>query len=232
MSLAALRTIQASTEVALTIDDAKNHLRVTHNAEDSHIESLVAAATDWAGTYMRRIVMSAQVALRCDSFPLHGEAFYFRSGDESYYITRQNDFSRIMNASSRNRAIFLPGGFVTAINQIDYTDANGAPQTLTGPTSGTPGTDYQEDLTDDEWPVVFPARAGSWPSTQSGEVNAVLIDFQAGWTNVTLPESIRHAIRFKMADMYTIRDTADAGSKSALLRAAEDLLDPFVVTIY
>lgn len=232
MSIAAVRTVVASTEVALSVADAKNHLRITHNAEDQHIESLIASASEWAETYMRRILMDTQVALKFDCFPDSGEAFYFGHSDASYYVTRQNSFSRTLSQNNRDRAIFLPGGLVTAVNDIDYSDSAGAPQTLDGPTSDTPSTDYQEDLTDDEWPFVFPAIGGVWPATNDGEINAVQIDYQVGWTNLTLPESIRHAVRFKVADMYTIRDTADAGSKSALLTAAENLLDPYVVTIF
>ena len=146
-----------------------------------------------------------------------------------YYIPISKA-GRILSSRSRDRSIVLPGGKVTAVNDIDYTDVLDAPQTLTGPTSQTPGTDYQEDLTDDEMAQVFPPRLGTWPSVQDSSINTVQLDYQVGWADETeVPEDIRHAIKFKVGDLYTIRDTADAGTRTALLRAAEDLLFPYVV---
>lgn len=231
MSTTAL-TIQTVAEAyAITVADAKAHLKITHGLEDAHIESLIASANSWAQNFTQRIFVDSKVTLKFDRFPSRGESVGFH-GDvfaDVYYFP-STTFGRILATNARERGLLLPGGFVSAVNDIDYTDADGAPQTLTGPTSGAPGTDYQEDLTDDEWPMVFPAREMDWPSVQSGLVNAVQLEYQVGWADETkVPEDIRHAVRFKVGDLYTIRDTADAGTKSALLRAAEDLLFPYVV---
>jgi uncharacterized phiE125 gp8 family phage protein len=195
MTITSLRVITAATEMPITLAEAKAHLRITHNAEDAHIQSLILAATDWAQTESSRIFVNTQVALKLDVFP--------------------------------SDKIPLLGGNVTAVNDIDYSDVDGNPQTLTGPTSQTPGTDYQEDLTDDEVPFLCAAEAG-WPTVESNVVNAVLIDYQVGWlTPEDVPGSIQQAIKFKLADLFTIRDTIDAGSKSELLRVAENLLYPY-----
>jgi Phage gp6-like head-tail connector protein len=230
MSITALRIVTAAAAYPITLSEVKGHLRVTHNAEDSHIQRLIAAATDWAQQYTRRIFVNTQVIVRLDRFPVAGDSvelvgdttgqwFYFRP-----YMGRKKD------AAKRVRGILLPGGKVTAINAIDYTDTDGNPQTLSGPTSGTPGTDYQEDISDDEWAFVYPAANTNWPDVDTGEVNAVQIDYQLGWaTGDDVPESICQSIAFKVADMFTIRDTIDAGSKSELLKVAETLLEPWVV---
>ena len=125
--------------------------------------------------------------------------------------------------ATRDRSIYLPGGRVTAVNDIDYIDVDAAPQTLTGPTSQTPGTDYQEDLTNDEKAYLYPAQNGYWPNVDDLAVNAVMVDYQAGWDDPSeIPESIRYAVKFKVGDMFTIRDTADAGNRSSLIKAAEN----------
>lgn len=228
MSLAAVRVITKAAELPLSLAEAKQHLRITHKMDDSYISAMIAAATDWAQTYTRRIFINTQVELAFDSFPDSCHQLRWRDHEMPY----RAPFSRRMEPNARHRAIFLPGGYVSAVNDIDYFDADGAQQTLTGPTSQTPGTDYQEDLTDDEWPFLYPAAETDWPATDSGVVNAAIIDYQVGWANrAEVPASIRHAIRFKVADLYTIRDTADAGNKSALLNAAENLLEPYVVTL-
>jgi hypothetical protein len=229
MSITALTIATAADEYAITLAEAKSHLRITHGAEDDHIQSLIAAANDWAQTYMRRILVDSQVQYRFDKFPGTTEQYYLGYSEAGYQVVRKNIYSRNNRTNSRDRAIFLPGGKVTAINDIEYIDVNSAPQTLTGATSGTPGTDYQEDLTDDEWPFAYPPTTGDWPGVADGVINAVMIDYQVGWPVGEAPESIKHAIKFKVADMFTIRDTADAGSKSQLLQAAENLLDPYVV---
>lgn len=198
MSTTALRIVTPANDLPVTLAEAKIHLRVTHNAEDGHIQSLIGAATDWAQTYMRRILVATTVGHTLTCFP--------------------------------SDALQLPGGIVTAVNDIKYRDPDGIVQTLTGPTSQTPGTDYQEALDDDEIAFVFPAIDGSWPASQRGARNAVVVEYQVGWPTINdVPESIREAIRFKIADFFTIRDTIDAGSKSQLLSVAENLLDPYVV---
>lgn len=232
MSLTALKIVTEASFQPITVSEAKEHLRITHNAEDSYIQSLILAATDWAQQYMRRILCDTQVTISFDCFPSAHSDFYHNYADGGYYVVRENPFSRNLSRNTRDRSIYLPGGLVSAVNDIDYIDADGNPQTLTGPTSGTPGTDYQEDLTDDEWPFLYPAQAGSWPSTDDLAVNAVTIDYQTGWDDPSeIPESIRYAIKFKVGDMFSIRDTADAGNKSALLKAAENLIDPYAVPL-
>jgi len=196
--ITALRTIEAAADTPISLAQAKAHLRVTHNAEDDYIQSLIVAATDWAQVYSGRILIDSRVGIRMNDFPWHG-------------------------------TIYLPGGNITAVNDIDYSDVDGNPQTLTGPTSTAPGTDYLEDLTDDEWPLLCATDDG-WPSVESNTVNAVLIDYQVGWlSQEEIPGSIRQAIKFKLADLFTIRDTNDAGSKSELIKVAENLLEPYVV---
>lgn len=199
MWITSLQTITVAEDTPISLAEAKAHLRVTHNAEDEYIESLIVVATDWAQTHTSRIFLDSQVAYRLNDFP-----------------------------RSRN-IILLPGGIVSAVNDIDYSDVDGNPQTLTGPTSQSPGTDYQEDLTDDEWAWVC-ANTDGWPDVEDATVNAVLIDYQVGWlTPADVPGSIKQAMKFKIGDLFTIRDTIDAGSKSELIKVAENLLDPYRV---
>lgn len=196
MSITAITVLTPAVEYPVSLSEAKSQIRVTHSAEDEHIQALIAAATAWAQDYTGRVFIDTQVQYKLDCF---------------------------------TDAIRLPGGVVSAVNDIDYTDADGALQVLTGPTSSTPGTDYQETLQDDEQPILYPARESSWPSTQSGLKNAVAVDYQVGWSSSgEVPENIKHAIKFKVADLYTIRDSVD-GSKSAAVASAENLLFPYII---
>jgi hypothetical protein len=233
MSITALRTITEAAEYPVSLDEAKAHLRITHNAEDAYIQSLIAAATDWAQVFLSRILIDTQVHLRMDRFPESGDAAELQGDPLSQWFTVVKSASRKRESQKRDKSILLPGGNVTAVNDIDYFDELDVAQTLTGPTSATPGTDYTEDLTDDEWAFVYAIPSVGWPAVSSESVNAVQIDYQVGWlSSADVPESIKHAIRFKIADLFTIRDTQDAGSKSKLLTVAENMLEPYVVPEY
>ena len=64
-----LRLVTAATTPALSLAEAKAHLRVDSNAEDTLIESLVAAATDMAEQQTRRALMQQTWELTLDAFP-------------------------------------------------------------------------------------------------------------------------------------------------------------------
>lgn len=148
----------------------------------------------------------------------------------------QDETGRIMMATevkTRMRKfpvniLALPGGRITAVEVIEYTDDAGAAQTLKGPTSAAPGTDYQENLDDDEDAFLEPPTDGFWPAVQADTINAVSITYTVGYgvEPETCPESIRQGILFKLGDMYTVRDSEDAKHKSAAITAAENLLHP------
>lgn len=199
MSITALRIITPADSNPVTLAQAKSHLRVTHEYEDETIQVKIDAATSWAESQTLRILVSTVVELRCEGFP---------SG-----------------------SLPLAGGRVTAIEHIKYIDTLGAEQTLTGPTSGTPGTDYQESLDNDEWAFVYPTVNGYWPSVQPDTINAVTVQYTVGYgiKPETVPAAVRQAILFKLADMYSVRDSND--SKSALLNTAEALLFPHVIHV-
>lgn len=227
MTITALRTITPADDYPITLAEAKSHLRVTHNAEDSYIQTLIAAATDWAQTETGRILVNTQVGIRLDRFPESGDSAELIGDVQGQWFNVNRLSSRKKEACKRDKAILLPGGYVTAVNDIDYMDVDDAPQTLTGPTSAVPGTDYQEDLTDDEWCFIYPGENG-WPAVSADTVNAVLIDYQVGWpTHNDVPESICMAIKFKLGDMFTMRDSADAKGKH--MPVAENLLAPYVL---
>ena len=192
MSVTHLQIITAPNELPLTLAQAKSQVRVTHSFEDAHIQDLIVAATRWAEDQTDRVVMQTVVTWSFHIFPPRG--------------------------------FVLPGGKVTAVEKIDYIDADGNPQTLTGPTSETTGTDYQEDLTDDEAAWLYPAAEMLWPGTDFDVLNAVTVRYTVGFgTNPEdVPETIRQAIRFQLANMYNNPEGSDS-------EAADNLIHPYVL---
>lgn len=224
MAISALEVVTPASGLPITVEDAKGQLRVRHNFENDHIQRLIAAATSWAQNETRRIFVETVVKINMDRFPYRDELLYWY--DDYTYMTPRYSRDRVFERNARDRAILLPGGRVTAVDQIDYVDTDGVSQTLTGATSTTPGTDYQEDLTDEDEAWIYPPIDTSWPSVESGRVNAVSVQYKVGFGDSPdgVPDDIKMAIRFRLADLYNIRDTADAGTKSEWFKAAENLL--------
>ncbi len=222
MTITALRIVTPPDDYPVTVLDAKGHLRVTHSADDSQIQQLIAAASSWAQDETRRILLSTVVELRMDRFPTIGEFGRYNPDTGRYSLERG------YSSAARSPRIYLPGGKVTAVESIAYIDIEGAVQTLTGPTSATPGTDFQEDLSDDEAAWLFPAINSFWPAVQSNTVNGVTITYTVGFGDAPsdVPESIRHAIRLKVGDLYVNRD----GSGAQTI-AAERLIAPYALHV-
>lgn len=233
MTTAALRTVTAATTYPITLADAKAQLRITHGAEDQHIQNLIAAATRWAEVETRRVFVTTTVELKMDRFPYRREHCYFEF-DEFRNTSPLYKYSRQEERHARDRQIFLPGGNVTKVENIVYTDSDSVEQTLTGPTSDTPGTDYQEDLTDSDEAYVMPAAQDDWPAVADAVVNAVTIRYNVGYggNEDSVPDDIKMAIRFRVADLFTFRDSADAGNKSEWFKAAENLLSPHRILVF
>lgn len=62
------RVITPATLLPVTRDEAKAHLRVEHNDEDTLIDGLVAAATDYVENHCRRYFVDTQVIMYLDRF--------------------------------------------------------------------------------------------------------------------------------------------------------------------
>lgn len=223
MTTSALRIVTPAASLPVTVDEAKGQLRVTHAYEDTTIQRIVKAASRWAEEQTRRIFCTTVVEIRMDRFPYRNEYCSLLLYDD-YRVEGHYKYGRVRTRTARDSAIRLPGGMVSAVDEIRYLDTSSIEQTLTGPTSGTPGTDYQEDLTDADEAFVFTARNSDWPSTADETINAVTIQYQVGYgaDPEDVPEDIRQAILFRCTDMFVNRD----GTKGDATVAAENLLQP------
>lgn len=234
MSITALTVVTKAPMLPVTLKEAKRHLRISSTAEDAHISDLIKAATSWAERETRRRFVSQVVTFSMDRFPRRGEfVFAFGHNFENFAFNTSDNFGRTFDRRTRDRQIMLPGGVVTAVEKIDYIDETGAPQVLSGPTSGTPGTDFQEDLTDDEGAFVVPPDNAVWPGTDVGIVNAVVVEFTVGYAANSdgVPEDIKAAIKFRVGDLFNIRSTTD-GKAGGIGTTASMLLEQHRIQIF
>lgn len=125
--------------------------------------------------------------------------------------------------------IWLPRGKTQSVESIVY-KRGGATVTLTGPSSGSPpGSDWQEDLRGNDGASIMPLRGRTWPSVDDDVPDPVVINFTAGWTESEIPEAIRHAILFAVADAFGVRNQEDYRQDLPRVFARERMLSDWAM---
>ena len=148
-----LRTqrITAAVNTPITLAEIKIYLRVDHSDEDALIQSCLTAGTEWVQHYTRRVIATETWKMALDDFP---------TGDDL--------------------RIFLPYGKIQSVTNIIYANTDTTTVTLTGPTSSSPGTGYQESLINETAPILLPPYGDSWPSI-TRVIDPILITYVAGY---------------------------------------------------
>lgn len=118
-------------------------------------------------------------------------------------------------------AVVLAKGRLGSVTSVKYRDAAGIEQTLS-PTS------YQVDDVAEPGRVL-PAPGTSWPSVETGRVNAVRIRFVAGFGPPSdVPAPIKAAMLLIIGHLYEHREMEVIGTISTPLNFAVDaLLSPY-----
>lgn len=169
----------------VTLEEAKTHLRITHDADDDMLRRYINSATRWVEDFTHRKLISQTWDLTLPRFP---------------YGTRP---------------IELPFGKIQSVTWIKYYDSGNSLVTLTGPSSGSPaGTDYQEDFTDDWCGVLAPPINTDWPDAHDERLAPVTVRFVAGYgTNADdIPDPLVTAVLYRMTDLYEFRGAIDGGN--------------------
>ncbi len=140
---------------AVSLDEAKRHLRVFHEDDDTDIEGMVAAAQGAIeGPTGIGIVLKPQ------TWRLSLDSFYEVQGSHR-------------NQPRRHGEIVVPLGPVTALTSVTYRDANGVDQPITG---------VRYDIS--ESPMrIWPARDTAWPLVYC-EPGAVKVTFECGFAEL------------------------------------------------
>ena len=109
---------------------------------------------------------------------------------------------------------------IVSVQSLTYWDATGVQQTLAP-------ADYVLDAVSEPGYLV-PAPGKAWPSTQSGRVNTVTVDYTAGYgaTAADVPPPIRHWILLAIGDLYAQRERS-AERPVVAQNFADGLLDTY-----
>ncbi len=68
MNLLSYKIITPPAALPVSLAEAKNHLKIDHNDEDTYVESLIEAATKWAEEYTWRFLIDTEAQLFINNF--------------------------------------------------------------------------------------------------------------------------------------------------------------------
>ena len=194
-----LTRITEPSDPAVSLSDAKAHLRVDHDAEDALIEALVKSATamidgpDGIG-----------FALQEQAWRVTLDGFHMFDWMVRPIASRERWDGR---ADERIRIALRP---VVSVDAVTYVDTAGDEQTL-------PDTDYRVSIAGG---VATITPVNSWPTVKD-EPGAVRIDFTAGEGT---PDALRAAILLMVGHLYENRQGVVTGTIATELPLAWDAI--------
>ena len=176
----------------VTLAEAKAHLNIEHDDDNTLITALIASATDYIERLTDIQFITGNVTLKLDKFP---------SGAEFY---TGHDWRPTLNDAETYNSIRLTKSPVISIGSITYLDTAGASQTLS--------TDvYALDITKAVGRVHLKYNQ-SWPDIR-GDVNGITITYSAGYgvDGSTAPDSLKSAIKLLVGHWHENREAAVQG---------------------
>jgi len=189
-----LQLIRDATAEAISLAEAKRHVRETTSAQDQVLMILAAAARQYAQQKTQCQILAARWKYVLDSFPapsLMGVPF-----GRPYGLPRQ--------------AILLPIGPVLQVVSVQYTAMDGTLQTLAA------GTDYIVEASSDPvritppfgkiWPIPLPQMGAVVVTFDAGYACPLVADASAdtisvpGWKTLAVNDTLRLSNRDRSAD--------------------------------
>lgn len=134
----------------------------------------------------------------------------------------QSTFEHYLGGFPCSREIRLPMPPLVSVTKIEYVDAAGTTQTLSA-------SAYLVDVVSEPGRVYL-KRDEVWPETECENINAVVITYVAGYTN--MPNCIREAVLSGTTYMYAYRGDDPDGMKLQLDQLMEMHLAPEMMLVH
>lgn len=179
------RLVQAPTDLAVTLEEARLHCRVDGETEDTWFTTALEAAIRKSEEVAERAFCTQRWLLALDAFPSACET----------------------PSGARPGRFLLPRAPVSSVVSIEYYDTTGVLQTLDS-------SKYQlDDLA--EPAELVPAANSSWPCTECGRINAVRITYEAGYGDpADVDARAKMAVLFLLGHWYENRGSVLVGETS------------------
>lgn len=197
-----LKCTTAPTVCPLTLYDAKMQCRITSDAENELLQSVLKLAWDEARRISRRELTAATWTWKFDSLYDIGDRYMPESG-----------------------VIVMPKAPLLSVTSIKYYDTAGVQQTFssgsyTVDTNADPGRVYLKY--GESWPSADRGHTSDWEIIFVAGYSA---SATASVQRAAVPEAARHAMRIMVADFYRFREDIITGTIVAKTpTTAEDLL--------
>jgi len=193
----------------ISLAEAKLHLRVDFDDDDSLIQVLISAARQAAETLTNRQLMAARWRMVLDSFP--GPSLTGVPAGQTFTLP--------------GHAVLLPKSPVASVVEIRYLDMAGVWQVM-------PAANYTVDNAC-EPARIAPVFGQIWPIALP-QIGAVSVIFDAGYGNASaVPEGIKTWIKLRVGSLYVHREEVASMTRGRIdpLPFIDGLLDPYKVPL-
>ena len=193
----------------ISLAEAKLHLRVDFDDDDSLIQVLISAARQAAETLTNRQLVTARWRMVLDSFP--GPSLMGVPAGQTFTLP--------------GHAILLTKSPVTSVVEIRYLDMAGIWQVM-------PAAHYTVDSAC-EPARITPVFGQIWPIALP-QIGAVSVIFDAGYGNASaVPEGIKTWIKLRVGSLYVHREEVASMTRGRIdpLPFIDGLLDPYKVPL-
>ena len=205
-----LQLVTPPTQEPVSLIDAKLHLRVDFDEDDTLIASLISAARQAAETLTGRQFTTARWKQVLDCFP--GPSLMGVPAGQAFSLP--------------GHAILLPKCPLQSVVSINYLDMASVLQTM-------PASTYTVDAAC-EPARITPVFGQIWPICLP-QIGAVSVTFDAGYGDASnVPEGIKCWIKLRVGSLYAHREEVALLNRGRIeaLPFIDGLLDPFkVVTV-
>ena len=202
-----IQLVTPPAEEPVTLIEAKLHLRVDFDDDDTLIASLITAARQAAETLTGRQLITARWKQVLDCFP--GPSLMGVPAGQAFTLP--------------GHAILLAKAPVQSVISINYLDMGSVSQTM-------PVSNYTVDSAC-EPARITPVFGQIWPICLP-QIGAVSVTFAAGYgTAAQVPEGIKSWIKLRVGSLYAHREEVAALSRGRIdsLPFIDGLLDPYKV---
>ncbi len=193
----------------VSLAEAKLHLRVDFDDDDSLIQVLISAARQAAETLTNRQLVTARWRMVLDSFP--GPSLMGVPAGQTFTLP--------------GHAVLLPKSPVASVVEIRYLDMAGVWQVM-------PAANYTVDCAC-EPARITPVFRQIWPIPLP-QIGAVSVIFDAGYGDASaVPEGIKTWIKLRLGSLYVHREEVASMTRGRIdpLPFIDGLLDPYKVPL-
>lgn len=200
---------EAGAEAAYDLGEIKAQLRISGSAEDAPLTAMCDTAVAVLQDRTGRVLISSTWTWVLDAF---GPS---RDGGADFWFERYPSGNRVR---PELRMPILP---LVSVETIHYVDGGGVTRLLDS-------SAYQVDARNGR---IAPAVGSSWPQTGTGYLNAITIDFTAGYgtTRGAVPVKLRHALGMLIGHYWENRETTSIMTVKDVPLGFDELIDSYKV---